>query len=62
VDIAGARFGFSKRDLHQAIEHQDILIAQQFDAAAHVHEPLAKRPAFSRRQALEKDRERLPKW
>src|SRR5271166_5372522 len=39
---------------------QEVLLAQALGVAAHVAEPLAKRAAFSRRQAFEKRSVRSP--
>ena len=41
VQIAGPGFSLSERNLQQTIKHQNILFAQQFNAAAHVLEPRA---------------------
>ena len=59
-DIARPGFGVGQRDLVEPVEIQEVLLAQALDAAAHVAEPLAKRAAFSRRQAFEKRPVRSP--
>ena len=58
--IARPGFGVGQRDLVEPVEIQEALLAQALDAAAHVAEPLAKRAAFSRRQAFEKRPVRSP--
>ena len=60
IAIARPRFGLGQRDLEEPVEIQEVLLAQALDAAAHVAEPLAKRAAFSRRQAFEKRPVRSP--
>jgi hypothetical protein len=60
IDCAG--FGFSKSNLDESVEKQNLLIAQKFDAAAHLVEPAASRAAFNPRHALEEDPKRSPKW
>ena len=54
IAIARPRFDIRHRDREQRVEIQEALLAQAFDAAAHLGEPLAKRTKFSRRQAFEK--------
>jgi hypothetical protein len=39
--VARRRFSLSERNLQQTIKHQNILFAQQFNAAAHVCETVA---------------------
>jgi hypothetical protein len=56
-DIACTGFGFGKGNFDGSVEGQDVLFAQKFGAAAHVVQPLAKRPAFSRRHAFEEESE-----
>ena len=56
--IAHPRLGLGQRDLQEPVEIQKALLASALGDAAHVAEPLAKRAALSRRQALEKSPER----
>jgi hypothetical protein len=58
VDVTGKGFGFSKHNLQQSIQSQDILLAQKFDAATHGLGPGAGFAAFSSSQPLEK----TPPW
>ena len=46
IDVAGAGFGFGKRNLDEPVEEQDVLLAQKFDAATHVLEPVAEPRRF----------------
>jgi len=48
-DIASACFGFSKRNLEQSVEDQDVLLAQKFDPATHLLEPAAGCASLSTR-------------
>ena len=54
VNIAGAGFGFGERNLVEPVEGQSVLIALKLDAAAHVHDPPAKRVGCPG-QAVKKD-------
>jgi hypothetical protein len=56
--MARTRFGLGERDLDQSVEHQHILFAQEFDAAAHVLEAVAGRLVLCLRPPLEEHRER----
>jgi hypothetical protein len=61
VGIARSGFRFSQRNLQQSVERQNILLAPQFDAAAHLLEPAAGPSAPGRREALKKNRSRSPR-
>ena len=54
VGIARLRLGLSQRNLEKAVEHQNVLFAQEIDAATHVLEPAAWRAVRSGRPTLEK--------
>src|SRR5277367_4120306 len=61
VNIAGAGFGFGKRNLEEPVEEQDVLLAQKLDPAAHVLEAAAGWAALRAGQTLEKDPIRPPR-
>ena len=48
VGIARPGFSLGQRNLQQPVEKQNVLFAQQFDAAAHVLEPVAGRAGARR--------------
>ena len=52
--IARPGFSLGQRNLNQPVEQQNVLFAQQLDAATHVLEPAAGRVARCGRPALEK--------
>jgi hypothetical protein len=54
IGIARPRFDLGQRDLQEPVEQQNVLFAQQFDAAAHVLEPATERAARSGHPTLEK--------
>ena len=56
VGVAREGFGFSQSNHDETIEHQDVLLAQEFGVAAHVCESAAGRL----RPPLEEDGERSP--
>ena len=60
VGIARPRFGLRQHDLQQPVEHQNVLFAQEFYAAAHVLESVGGRAGVRRRPTLEKHPERAP--
>ena len=60
VGIARPGLGLGQRDLQEPVEKQDVLLAQQLCAAAHVLEPVAERAALGGRPSLEKHPERAP--
>ena len=47
VGVACVRFGFGQRNLQEPVEQQDVLFAQQLDAAAHVLEPAPEPPCLA---------------
>ena len=58
VGIAGLRLGLGQRNLEQPIEKENVLFAQEIDAATHLCEPAAWRAVRSGRPALEERGER----
>ena len=58
LGIARPVFSLGQRDLQEPVEKQDVLLAQQLDAAAHVLEPAADSAGCSGRPTLEKHAER----
>ena len=61
VGIARPGFGLGQRDLQEPVEKQNVLFAQQLDAAAHVLEPARRaRRSAAVAQPCEKHPERAP--
>ena len=58
IRVARPRFCLRQRDLQEPVENQNVLFAQQFDAATHAFEPIAGRAPCGGRPTLEKHAER----